>query len=138
MKTKLAIVALLTACRKLDGSKARTIRRKFQPQFHEAVTTGRKTQTVRPRSKRPPRPGDLFVAESWTGRACNSKVKELACGIVTECFPVDLTGIFGDPIDGEAFAKRDGFSSLEEMRRWFAAAYRKTPENTECIRWKPL
>lgn len=91
----------------------------FQPQFHDAVQSGAKTQTIRPPRKRPIRVGDPLSLRAWTGAPYRSKQRILEFGI---CSAVDQITI-GDDFSDDADALRDGFESAREMRDWIAEAY---------------
>jgi hypothetical protein len=57
--------------------------RTFQPGFVPAVERGLKTQTVRPRPKRMPRPGDIIECRYWSGKPYRSKPIWCAEGLIT-------------------------------------------------------
>ena len=99
----------------------------FHSQFASAIESGRKRQTIRPRRKRPTRPGDtLYLYVGMRTKACR-KLAEFTCRKVT---PVDiLQGII--KLDGRclmppqalAFARADGFKGLEDFYRFFGEHY---------------
>jgi hypothetical protein len=91
----------------------------FQPQFHEAVLTGTKRQTIRPPRKRPIRPGDRLSLRAWTGAPYRSKQRELRQAI---CECVERIEI-GEDFADNAEAARDGFPSASAMRDWFRAQH---------------
>jgi len=59
----------------------------FKSQFAQPIESGRKRQTIRPRRKRPTRPGDkLYLYMGMRTKACR-KLAEVICTRVT---PVDI------------------------------------------------
>jgi hypothetical protein len=114
----------------------KTVRRKFKDRFAPLVRDGRKRQTVRPTPKRAkdmPEPGDLFIAERWTGKPYRSKVEEIMRGeimgvatcevnFVTGRRPRPLLTINGRTLTrgaADGFAMADGFESALELVQWF-------------------
>jgi len=88
----------------------------FQPQFHRAIETGEKLQTIRPPRIRPIRPGDsLSLRASWTGAAYRSPQRELRRAV---CQGVERITIGEDFADDDE-ARRDGFADAAAMRDWF-------------------
>lgn len=98
----------------------------FKPQFADLVERDIKFQTVRPKPKRMPEPGDSLSLREWTGRPYHSKqrvLKETAVLAVSEIM------IYGDSIQindtrlsseqREDFARADGFDDFGEMADWF-------------------
>jgi hypothetical protein len=121
--------------------------RMFQPRFAEAVRDGSKRQTIRPRSMRPPRRGELLHLRMWQGAAYRSKQLRLRDNQTCRgCRPVVITaeGICFDPgtnhevfrhgthLDG--FARSDGFASWLEMKAWFEGRY-TLPFEGDLILW---
>lgn len=91
----------------------------FQPQFHSAVQSGDKQQTIRPPRKRPIRTGDRLSLRAWTGAPYRSKQRELRAAICQDVQPIEIGADFDD--DDEAL--RDGFGTAGEMRDWFARVH---------------
>ena len=99
----------------------------FRSQFADDVESGRKRQTIRPRRKRPTRPGDtLYHYTGMRTKMCR-KLGEFLCTKVT---PVDiLQGAIrlGGRCLGTAlaleFARADGFEGLEDFYRFFGEHY---------------
>lgn len=128
--------------------KSRTHNRTFEPRFAELVRAGIKRQTIRPRGKEPPRPGDTLNLRQWTGQAYRSRQRTLRdgqrCRSVT---PVLITehGLTFDPGTNhertlgtgpllEAFARADGFTAWPELRAWFEGRY-TLPFEGHLITW---
>lgn len=103
--------------------------RMFKPQFAPLVEAGMKLQTVRPRPKRMPKPGDKISLREWTGKPYRSKQRVLKESTITKVESVKFTRLhrvqFEDGIlsceDEWAFAKADGFESPAAMFAWFEA-----------------
>jgi hypothetical protein len=102
--------------------------RMFKPQFAALVESGTKRQTVRPKPKRIPKPGQPISLRTWTGLPYRSKQRVLREATVTRVDPVTmalgpahqlLLSVGGGTVDEAAFARADGFQSIEEMRDWF-------------------
>ena len=99
----------------------------FHSRFAPAIESGDKRQTIRPRRKRPTRPGDtLYLYTGMRTKACR-KLGEFTCTKVT---PVDiLQGAvrLGGKCLGTAlaleFARADGFEGLEDFYRFFGEHY---------------
>lgn len=114
----------------------KTVRRKFQPEFHAAVRSGAKLHTLRPIPSYVPQPGDLLIAEAWEGKPYRSTVIELARGVISResqvvwlFFPpgenMGMT-ISGAPQEWnaiEVFAQADGFPDAARLRQWFEGQY---------------
>lgn len=107
----------------------------FQPQFHAAVESGAKRQTIRPKMKprkdgRPvklPPAGAEISLRAWTGMPYRSKQRELRKSILTgthRCYVgMAIVAVDGSDVDKQKFAEADGFESFEEMRDWFARTH---------------
>ena len=105
----------------------------FKKQFAAKVESGEKRQTFRVNGKRPhPKPGDtlyhyigmrtkqcrrLRVAQCRSVEPTTLDILETPHGNVMEVF------VNGARVDREAYAKADGFSSAEEMQRFFEHAH---------------
>lgn len=87
----------------------------FQPQFHSAVATGEKLQTIRPPRKRPIRQGDVLSLRAWTGSPYRSPQRELRKSVVQSVQRI----IVGEDFADDDEARRDGFADAVEMRNWF-------------------
>ena len=87
----------------------------FQPQFHAAIRSGTKHQTIRLPRKRPIRPGDELSLRAWSGKPYRSKQQELATSVCAKAEHVTIDFYFDD----DAEARHDGFADAEEMREWF-------------------
>jgi hypothetical protein len=101
--------------------------RMFKPQFAPMVEAGTKLQTVRPKPKRMPKPGDKISLRCWTDKPYRSKQRVLMESTITEVSMVDITenGIavnsYAEPCDD--FARADGFRDFFELRDWFRATH---------------
>ena len=110
--------------------------RMFKPRFAPLVKSGAKRQTIRPLPKRVPNIGDLESWRQWSGLPYRSPQVELAEVRITmlEVFALlnaaDF-GLVGDPMreawlginSWNAFARADGFGSMEELVKWFEAEH---------------
>lgn len=100
--------------------------RMFMPAFAQMVECNEKLQTVRPRPKRMPRPGDKISLRAWKGKPYRSKQLVLKETTIQDVEDIE---IFDDSIhisnrrlsseEREAFAKADGFANFEKLSRWF-------------------
>ena len=113
----------------------------FQPQFAEAVSEGRKRQTIRQKARCAA--GDELSLRAWTGLPYRSKQRELCCR--PRCLSVSTVKICHEVvwICGEAivtaealntFAQADGFPDWPTMRNWFAKTH-DLPFEGELITW---
>jgi len=99
----------------------------FKPQFALLVEAGTKLQTVRPKPKRMPKPGDKISLRTWTDKPYRSKQRVLMESTITKVESVQFTSLnrvqFNDGLlsceEAWAFAKADGFSSPAAMFEWF-------------------
>lgn len=91
----------------------------FQPQFHDAVGSGQKMQTIRPPRKRPVKVGDTLSLRAWIGAPYRSQQRELRVATCTAVDRITIDAQFSD----DAEARRDGFSDAAEMRDWFARVH---------------
>ena len=121
----------------------------FKARFAEAVENGFKQangqpvpkgatikrQTVRPKRRRPTRPGDMIYG--YTGMRTKS-CRKLGEARVTCVKPVDIypgappagiagslcvDGHFLNPIERELFARADGFATERDLFRFFGQTY---------------
>lgn len=117
----------------------------FQRQFADAVTAGRKLQTVRATraDNKVPRPGE--TVKLYTGLRTRL-ARLLNQGTVTECLPVRMD--LGEPPsltvgaevlrgrDLRLFAESDGFESAAAMFEWFRGTHGFEFEGF-CVKWQP-
>lgn len=110
----------------------------FQAQFAPDVESGRKRQTIRPKRKRPTKPGDtLYLYTGMRTKACR-KLRKAVCQSVKEItvFPHDM--MLGDRylsyLEQIEMAGADGFDSLRAFRLFFAERY-GLPFEGELIEW---
>ena len=99
----------------------------FKLQFAAAVAFDRKRQTIRPRRKRPTRPGEplyLFTGQRTVRcrRLKNTRCKEV---LPLDIYP-DKVVLNGRPVAGFALlelARADGFDSIEGLISFFETQY---------------
>lgn len=115
--------------------------RMFKPQFADAVEDGTKLQTVRPRPKRMPKPGDKISCRAWTEKPYRSKHRILRESVISEilsielfCDSIHLNGLRFTAKQRVEFAKADGFGSFSEMVDWFRQTH-GLPFNGIVIIW---
>lgn len=115
----------------------------FQKQFVPFVESGAKTHTIRGKRKARPRPGQTFYA--YYGMR-TKQCRKLLESVITSVQDITIEiGEFGLEIalDGErlspdeivALAKRDGFSSAEDMEVFWGGRF---PFSGDIIHWKPV
>ena len=117
----------------------------FQKQFAPLIRAGTKTQTIRPVGKRRhARPGEPI--QLYTGmrtRACRKILTDDPVCLAVSPIALDFTaeprivvdGAAVEPSQLDAFARADGFASLDEMREFFVGQYDAVAENMLLIRW---
>lgn len=103
----------------------------FRPQFHEAVRSGEKRQTIRPPRKRPIMPGDRLSLRAWAGAPYRSKQRELRQAICERVERIEIGEDFAD----NAEAARDGFPNAAAMRDWFRV-HHSLPFVGDRISWR--
>lgn len=112
------------------------------PEFSGRVESGHKLQTVRPRPKRRPEPGDIISLRCWTGKPYRSKQRVLREAVITKVEDIE---IYGDSIhiegrrltkyEREAFAQHDGFLHFAGMVEWFRKTH-DLPFDGIVIHWQ--
>ena len=122
----------------------------FQKRFAPAVSVGEKVQTIRPpRKGKPFLPGEEISLRVWTGAPYRSPQEEIrraevirVTAIAIDARFLNLGGLVtldeGRPlerVDLDAFARRDGFRSWEELLSWFREAH-GLPFWGELIKWR--
>ena len=126
----------------------------FKARFVAPIQAGMKRQTIRAKGKRPhAQPGGLV--QLYTGmrtKACRKIVDDVVCDSVVPvridlrdggrsamhdpvCISVDGVWLIGDA--PEAFARADGFDSLDDMIRFWLAEHGDILFDGVCIRWRP-
>lgn len=103
----------------------------FQNGFAEAIKSGEKGQTIRPRRKRVKiQIGDPVSLRKWSGPPYQSKQETLRESEITDVSEITISKsgvkILGCPIpDGglDDFARADGFDDWASMIDWFQANY---------------
>ena len=118
----------------------------FQDRFAGKVRDGDKCQTIRKTARC--KPGDTLSLRRWTGKPYRSKqevLREASCRAVIpvriglEVIRVggnDRSAKYLSPSEAHAFAIRDGFSGIEEMRDWFDSVH-GLPFHGWLIEWRP-
>ncbi|MEI7453054.1 MAG: ASCH domain-containing protein [Actinomycetes bacterium] len=120
--------------------------RMFKPQFAPLVEAGTKCQTVRPKPKRMPKPGDRISLRMWTGKPYRSKQRVLRESeiVAVERITISDTGhellvCVGNksltPEELNAFSIADGFKGGIEMFNWFEATH-GLPFEGIIIKWE--
>ncbi len=112
----------------------------FKSQFAEAVANGMKVCTIRPKRKRPPKPGDTITLYTGMRTKQCRLLREATCTSVhavrISANGIELDGVKMAAADELALAQADGFTSVDEMLRFFSAVYDGLPvEHMELIRW---
>jgi hypothetical protein len=102
----------------------------FQPQFHSAILSGEKRQTIRRRRARPLRSGESLSLRAWSDKPYRSKQIELKRVI---CLDIEFITIDEDFADDDE-ARRDGFGNAAELRDWFKRVH-GLPFHGERITW---
>lgn len=105
--------------------------RMFSPCFAPQVEAGTKLQTVRPRPRRMPRPGDTISLRCWTGQPYRSKQRVLRAATVSSVRQLTITTTGQLELDGvylttrgmESFAQADGFPDHEALLAWFRTTH---------------
>ncbi len=112
----------------------------FKKRFAEMVRVGDKTQTIRPKRKRPTKEGDdLYLYTGMRTKQCR-KLLEARCVLVQD---IEI-GVGGICLDGQvmlsespnadSFAEDDGFLDSDDMIDWFCSVY-ELPFKGEVIYW---
>lgn len=114
----------------------------FQARFADAVSSGRKIQTIRARREgrsRHARPGEPI--QLYTGLRTKSARKlcdpDPVCVTSTYC-NIHATGItLGNHpnVDLDEFARRDGFTDFADMKAWFGETH-GLPFIGQLIEWR--
>lgn len=118
----------------------------FQPRFADLVTSGEKTQTIRPMPKRMPKKGDEISLRKWADKPYRSKHVELNSGVITNVSAISITretaakiiDLHPVPLPCERldeFAQRDGFQNWDELSAWFQKTH-GLPFSGILIEWK--
>lgn len=110
----------------------------FQPQFADAIASGRKTQTIRQRARAAP--GQAL--QLYTGQRTKD-CRKIADAVCVDCTYVGLTArgvTLGNasrfPGDMDDFARADGFENYAAMWKWFSERYKTNSFTGIVIRWK--
>lgn len=120
--------------------------RMFAPRFAPLVEAGAKGTTIRPKSKRKIKVGDVLDLRAWLGKPYRSnqrRLREAYCTIVT---PVSIRFSRGSffvrvakrllaPAEVVTLAQRDGFKDGIELLLWFEKTH-GLPFSGVLIEWK--
>lgn len=111
----------------------------FKPKFAHLVERGEKRQTIRPKRRRPTRPGDmLYFYVGMRTKHC----RKLGQAVCKDTVPVLITDDFSVAIGGQELSfdeekillKADGFLTIGEFYEFFAYHY-GLPFEGEIIKW---
>lgn len=115
----------------------------FQPRFARKVAAEEKTQTIRKRARC--KPGDVLSLREWTNLPYRSKQREIHRRICKSVKKVAMRfradGKFIIEVDGrevksrDHFAARDGFTSFDDMVKWFLDTHGTQEIQGELITW---
>lgn len=108
----------------------------FQSQFADAVEFGRKTQTIRARSRA--KPGDIL--QLYTGQRTKGcrKLRDVICkGVHTVLIAPEFVEVDGARYVAkkDEFAERDGFKSYDDMYDFFCSDHGEEFFNGYLITW---
>jgi hypothetical protein len=130
-----------------------TISLPFKLDLAPLVEGGEKLRTIRRRTKREIKPGDLIRCFSWLGTPYRSKQREIGRFEITRVLDIVIgrdsvllsedsaTGTFWRVIaveswDLDKFARLDGIQSYSEMKDFFRTTYGRLPFRGVLIEWK--
>lgn len=123
----------------------------FKKQFVPFIMSGEKTHTIRARRANPDKPGNtlhLYTGLRRKGarllmRVPCVKIEEISIQIVTtnkrlgfQSYEVAIDGIVLDASEAEALARRDGFSSFQEMMKFWTQPKNRLPFEGQIIHWR--
>lgn len=118
----------------------------FHKRFGPLIKAGTKTQTIRPKRKRPIQVGEALSLREWEGVAYRSRMVELLKTVCIGVFAVRVGqsrveigrgGIFA-AVSLDDFARSDAFRDWLDMRQWYlSAAGYGLPFEGELIQWTP-
>lgn len=112
----------------------------FKSRFASDIEKGIKRQTIRPRRKRPTRPGEiLYLYTGMRAKSCRKLCNALCRGV----FPVDIFDdvvvLNGRELNREehlALAGADGFESIKAFHDFFQRQYGlPLVDRMELIKW---
>lgn len=120
----------------------------FQKRFVPFILSGEKTHTIRGRRVNPDKPGNtlhLYTGLRQKGarllmRVACSKVEDISIRIVTtdkhlgiQSYEVAIDGIVLDESEAVALSRRDGFSSFQEMMKFWQG---RLPFEGQIVHWR--
>ena len=114
----------------------------FKPEFQQLVREGKKTQTIRLKGKRPPRPGDkLYLFTGLRTKKCK-RLGETRCSQVQDITIVGLSEVYVNgklltPGRIDSLARKDGFRTLYDFYGFFKSHY-DLPFKGVVIKWEEL
>jgi hypothetical protein len=119
----------------------------FQPRFAALVKAGTKLQTIRPVPKRMPKAGDPISLRMWLGKPYRSKQVVLHESTIIKVEEVFITqgpawpnfwfdGVRLTAPSALDFSQADGFTSPNELGKWFDSNY-GLPFTGIVIEWEP-
>ena len=112
----------------------------FKARFVSDIEKGIKRQTIRPRRKRPTRPGDiLYLFTGMRTKACRKLCNALCRDVLPIDIFEDVVVLNGQELEGLAhlaLAKADGFETIEVFHGFFRRQYGlPLVDKMELIKW---
>lgn len=118
----------------------------FRPEFAPLVEGGSKSTTIRPKSKRVIRPGDIADCRAWTGLPYRSKQRKLREAVLATVLPISIYVdhdhaiiiLDGRPLYADealGLALGDGFKDVPTFIAFFERTH-GLPFVGELFRWK--
>lgn len=113
----------------------------FKDRFADLVELGRKPHTIRPRRKRPTKPGDtLFLYRGQRRPDCRLLRVEQCIAVSPIMIAregITCNGIKMTEEDANELARCDGFAGWLDMRFWFEGQYGLPTKDMDLICWEP-
>ena len=110
----------------------------FKQQFAEAVESGKKRQTIRPKRKRPTKPGDILYLNTGMRTKSYRRLREAKClsvaSIHIDQLYISVDGQILSMAEKHELAQADGFTTLQYFREFFRDHY-GLPCDLELIKW---
>lgn len=112
----------------------------FKKQFSDRIRQGIKRQTIRPKRKRPTKPGEILYLYTGLRTQHTQKLGEFRCTSVEEILVSTSAEIFiGQrrltPDEIQDLASKDGFNSTQEFISFFEQIY-GLPWEGQLIQWE--
>ena len=114
----------------------------FQPRFVPFILDGRKTHTIRAVRANPDKPGNTLHLYSGLRTKRAKLLARVKCTDIENIWisgtgaVVSINGICLNPDEKEQLACRDGFSSFDEMVRFWTTPKDRLPFEGQIIHWK--